>query len=137
MAFVASQKCHGVFGARRRLECLRLPASGSAALNSEAHKAVSQGMATAGATRPGSVYGLLVGLGAEAAGASRALLAAKVVTKVAAHFGAAAVTLHPTTEGWAEAFSDPPSRASACSTAPASRPSTRASCARPLRAMPA
>jgi hypothetical protein len=64
-------------------------------------------MAAAGATRPGTVYGLLVGLGAGAAGASRALLCAKVVTTVSAHFGAAAVTLHPTAEGWAESFSDP------------------------------
>ena len=66
-------------------------------------------MAAAG-TRQGSVYGLLVALGARARGMRRRELAREAVEAVAAHFSAMAVTLHPNTDGWAEAQADPRGR---------------------------
>lgn len=64
-------------------------------------------MTAAGATRQRSVYGLLVRLGSCARGASRATVAAEAVRAVAAEFGAPLVSLHPTSDGWAEAVADP------------------------------
>ena len=64
-------------------------------------------MGTAVGTRQGSVYGLLVSLGARAQRLERRVLAPEVARAVAAQFGAVLLTLHGVTDGWAEAVADP------------------------------